>query len=202
MRLLRHLMTGMALLIGAGLALAQAQPKETQDEFVKTGQGIADTLRQSTGADLAFFPFGLLKESVSGRTLDQSVEFPTEEVVIVKLTGQQVRSALERGLSLFPTSNPAYLYVSGLEAAFRPNAQPESRIASVSLGSNPLNPSGTYRVAMPSSLGKGGLGYFTVWNRSAIEQGTAGKTMDAILSGRQPGTAGLRLKAAPGAEQS
>jgi len=202
MRLLRHLVTGMALLLGAGLALAQTQPKETQDEFVRTGQGIADTLKQSTGADLAFFPFGLLKESVSGRTLDQAVEFPTEEVVIVKLSGQQVRTALERSLSLFPTSNPAYLYVSGLEASFRPNAQPESRIASVNVGTSPLNPSATYRVAMPSSLGKGGLGYFTVWNRSAIEQGTTGKTVEAVLSGRQPGTAGLRLKAAPGTEQS
>lgn len=202
MRLMRHLMAGMALLVGAGLALAQAQPKETQEEFFKTGQSIADTLKQSTGADLAFLPFGLLKESVAGKTLDQAVEFPTEELVMVKLTGHQVRAALERSLSLYPTSNPAYLYVSGLEATFRPNAQPESRIASVTVGSSPLNPSATYRVAMPSSLAKGGLGYFTVWNRSAIEQGSGGKTMEAVLSGRQAGTAGLRLKAAPGAEQS
>lgn len=202
MRLTRHLMTGMALLMGAGLAVAQAQPKETQEEFVRAGQSIADALKQSAGADLAFLPLGLMKESVAGRTLDQAVEFPTEEVVVVRLSGQQVRSALERSLSLYPTSNPAYLYVAGLEASFRPGAQPESRVASITVGNNPLNPSSTYRVAMPSSLAKGGLGYFTVWNRSAIEQGSGGKTMEGALAGRQPGTAGLRLKAAPGSEQS
>lgn len=190
------LLTTAALLLAASIAVAQSQPKETQEESVRVGQSIADAMRAASGADLAFLPSGVLKATVAGRTLDQSLEFPTEELVVVKLSGQQVKNALEKSLSLFPTSNPAYLYVSGLEAAFRPGGQPEAKVTSITVGSTALNPSSTYRVAMPASLGRGGLGYFTVWQRGAIEQDASPKTLESILSGKSASANGLRVKAA------
>ena len=162
MKMRGSVLAAMLLLFGAGLASAQAQPKEVQDDFVKTGQSIADSLRLSTGAEIAFLPFGVLKDAVAGKSLDQAIEFPTEEVVVVRLTGQQVRSALERSLSLFPTSNPAYLYVSGMDASYKPSGLPEAKVISINVGANALNPAATYRVAGRASLGKGRLGYFTI----------------------------------------
>lgn len=189
-------MTTAALLMAASIAVAQSQPREAQEESVRVGQSVADAMRTASGADLAFLPSGVLKTALSGRTLEQSLEFPTEELVVVKLTGQQVKNALEKSLSLYPTSNPAYLYVSGLEATFKPGGQPEAKVTSVTIGDAALNPSSTYRVAMPASLGRGGLGYFTVWQRGAIEQDASPKTLESILSGKSVGTNGLRVKAA------
>lgn len=190
------LLTTAALLFSASIAVAQSQPKETQEESVRIGQSIADAMRSASGADLAFLPSGVLKSTLTGRTLDQALEFPTEELVVVKLTGQQVKNALEKSLSLFPTSNPAYLYVSGLEASFKPSGQPEAKVTSVTVGGAALNNSSTYRVAMPASLGRGGLGYFTVWQRSAIEQDASPKTLESILAGKTGTANGLRVKAA------
>lgn len=185
-----------ALLMAASFAVAQNQPKEIQEDAVRAGQSIADAMKSAAGADLAFLPSGVLKSALSGRTLEQSLEFPTEELVVVKLTGQQVKNALEKSLSLYPTSNPAYLYVSGLEASFKPGGQPEAKVSSVTVGGAALNLASTYRVAMPASLGRGGLGYFTVWQRSAIEQDASPKTLESILAGKSATANGLRVKAA------
>lgn len=190
------LLTTAALLMAASIAVAQSQPKETQEDSVRAGQSIADAMRTASGADLAFLPSGVLKAALTGKTLEQSLEFPTEELVVIKLTGQQVKNALEKSLSLYPTSNPAYLYVSGLEATFKPGGLPEAKVTSVTVGSAALNPSATYRVAVPASLGRGGLGYFTIWQRGAIEQDASPKTLESILSGKSASANGLRVKAA------
>ncbi len=191
------LLTTALLLMAAGIAVAQNnQPKEIQEDAVRAGQSIADAMKSASGADLAFLPSGVLKSALAGRTLEQSLEFPTEELVVVKLTGQQVKNALEKSLSLYPTSNPAYLYVSGLEASFKLGGQPEAKVTSITINGAALNPTATYRTAMPASLGRGGLGYFTVWQRSAIEQEAAPKTLESILSGRQASSGSLRVKAA------
>lgn len=142
------------------------------------GQAIADVLRESTGADMAFVAAGLLRPDAKGDQLSGYVMFPTDKVVTVRLTGKQVRAALERSLDLYPQANPSFLQVSGIEIKFDSTRPAGSRITSLSLGDTR-----SYTVAMPSNLARGGLGYFQIWDSEAIQGSPAG-TLEELLKGR------------------
>ncbi|MCG9894442.1 MAG: 5'-nucleotidase C-terminal domain-containing protein [Fimbriimonadaceae bacterium] len=180
----------LALMAGAVWA---ADRENLSADQVRFGQGMADSLRSATGADFAFVPAGVLVDDLAGKTLASALLFPTEEVSVLKLTGAQVRQALERSVSLFPTNNPAFLHVSGLEVSFRASSTAETRLVSVT----GVDASQTYRVAMPSSLARGGLGYFTVWNRQPAEPGLE-LTMEQVLKTGQPDPGPARWRAVGG----
>jgi 2',3'-cyclic-nucleotide 2'-phosphodiesterase (5'-nucleotidase family) len=133
------------------------------------GQGAADVIASAAGADAAFFPVGLLK-SPPLESIAASLAFPADDVVVVKLTGAQVKMALEKAVTLMPARNPAFLHVSGIEVTADLSRSPDERIASVSIAGAALDPAKAYRIAMPGNLARGGLGYFTIWGADAIER--------------------------------
>jgi 2',3'-cyclic-nucleotide 2'-phosphodiesterase (5'-nucleotidase family) len=186
------------LILVPGILWSQGM-RQAADESSRYGQAVADILRSSAGTPIAFVPAGVLKESLTGRDLAQALEFPEEELAVVKITGSQVRQALERSISLHPTPSPGFLHVSGLDVTFNPNAPADKRIVSVLVGSAPLDPSAEYRVAMPASLARGGLGYFTVWSKAALEASSQPKTIESLVKGSQPSASSPRWKAAPSA---
>ncbi len=148
-------------------------------------QAAADVLRDFAGADMAFIAAGLVKQlGYRPDDLSTLIQYPTDEVVIVELTGAAIRSALERSVSLFPQGSASFLQISGLEVTFRRGAAPDSRIVSVLFNSKALDESKTYKVAMPSSLGRGGLGYFKIWNKTKIAK-TFTETVEDVLKGKK-----------------
>lgn len=171
------------------LSSVSAMAQTTQDmsrEVTTVAQSIADELKSATGADAAFVAAGFLKDNLAGKDLSQSLQFSADEVSVVKLTGKQVKDALTRSISLYPSPNPAFLHVAGMDIKFNKDADADNRIASVSIGGSPLNPSANYRIAMPSSLARGGLGYFTVWSKASIEKNDAPKSLESLLKGKTP----------------
>jgi len=166
-------------MIQAGLllmAVAALAPGQTVDagraqaaQTAAMGQGAADAIAAAAGADAAFFPVGLLK-SPPLESIAASLAFPADDVVAVKLTGAQVRQALEKAVTLMPARNPAFLHISGIEATADLAKSPDERIASVSIAGAALDAAKSYRIAMPGNLARGGLGYFTIWNADAIEK--------------------------------
>ncbi len=162
-----------AFLLLAITALASAQTVDAgraqAAQTAAMGQGAADAIAASTRADAGFFPVGLLKapplESIAA-----SLAFPADDVVVVKLTGAQVKQALEKAVTLMPARNPAFLHISGIEATADLAKSPDERIASVSIAGAALDPAKSYRIAMPGNLARGGLGYFTIWGADAIER--------------------------------
>lgn len=165
------------------LAFASAQANtEVGAGPTAAGQSIADALQSASGADAAFVAAGLLKRS-SG-SLTEVLNYPTDTLAVVKLTGAELKSALERSVALYPSANPAFLDVAGLTITFNPAAPSESRIRSVSVGGSPLDPRANYRVAMPSNLARGGLGYFLNWDAKAIEVNVRTVNLVDILRGR------------------
>lgn len=165
------------------MAFASAQANtEVGAGPTAAGQSIADALMSASGADAAFVAAGLLKRS-SG-SLTEVLNYPTDTLAVVKLSGAELKSALERSVALSPSANPAFLDVAGLTITFNPAAPSEARIRSVSVGGSPLDPRGSYRVAMPSNLARGGLGYFLNWDASAIEVNVRAVNLVDILRGR------------------
>lgn len=182
-----------SMFLVAALAHGQSAP-ELSPEVVGVGQSIADELRSNTGADAAFIAAGFLKDNLKGKELGQALQYPADQVAVVRLTGRQIREALERSVSLYPSPNPAFLHISGLEVTFSRSAQPDSRITGVSINGAALAPNESYRVAMPMNLARGGLGYFTVWTKAAIEKADGLPSLESILTGKKPNDSPLRWK--------
>jgi 2',3'-cyclic-nucleotide 2'-phosphodiesterase (5'-nucleotidase family) len=178
--LFRSAIGGLVLL--SFVATSHAQTPETGAHG--PSQAAADAIRQFAGTDGAFLAAGLVKSAVSGGRLESLLQFPTEELVVVSITGGQVRQAFERSVSLLPQPNSSFLQISGFEVTVDRNAGPNSRVVSVTAGGVPLDEARMYTVAMPASLGRGGLGYFKIWDRNRITKTFAGVSVESVLQGK------------------
>ncbi|HSI72415.1 MAG TPA: 5'-nucleotidase [Fimbriimonas sp.] len=158
-------------------------------------QDAADAIRAAAGADIAFLPAGLVKSGFDKDNLASLLQYPTEEVLVVGLTGAQVRAALELSVSLYPQPNKSFLQLSGVEAAFSKTAPSNKRLLNVAVNGVKLDDSRSYTVAMPSSLAKGGLGYFKVWDKSQIQSTLKGKTIESLLLGKRSAGSASRWSA-------
>ncbi len=148
-------------------------------------QAAADIIREFAGTDGAFLAAGLVKESSQRDNLASLVQFPTETIVVVNLTGAQIKQAFERSVSLYPQKNTDFLQISGFEASFKKSAAAGQRIVSISANGTKLDERRTYTVAMPASLGRGGLGYFKIWDTSKIAKTLESATVESVLRGKR-----------------
>lgn len=162
------------------VAAASAEPAGTS----AAGQSIADALCAATSAPIAFVPDGVLNSTGKKDDLSTWIQFPAESVSVVRLTGKQIRSALERSVSLFPSSNPSFLQVSGIDVVFDKDKSPDKRVVSATVLGAALEDAKSYEVAMPTSLAKGGLGYFMIWEKTAVVRTLPKTTMGGLCAGK------------------
>lgn len=161
---------------------------EAPGDLLRVGQSVADALSSAAGTPHAFVAEGLLRSPSQKDNLASALLYPSDEVVVVALKGSQVRQALERAASLYPKPNPSFLYFSGFEATVDPSKDPGARIVAVQAAGAKLEDEKTYEIAMPSSLGRGGLGYFKVWDRSKIVRALPNVSVEDVLRGKPVGS--------------
>jgi len=147
-------------------------------------QCAADALKDYAHTDGAFVAAGLLKASVQKDNLAAFFEFSSDEIVVVRLTGSQLRQAFERSISVYPMPNSSFLQISGFEVSFNGSAPVGQRIKSATAYGTPIDNSRTYTIAMPARLGRGGFGYFKIWDKADITQTIAGATVESALKGK------------------
>jgi len=167
------------LALCAYASIACADPVNFDNTKARTaettfGNLLADAIRAAAEADLGFVNAGATKErSVSAESGDELVTllvYPKEKVAVLSLTGEQIRKALERGLSALPKPGNGFLQVAGIQVSLDPSAPARKRVKTVTLvkTKKPLAAQTKYRVATTLSLAKGGQGYFTVFGRDAM----------------------------------
>lgn len=133
------------------------------------GRLVADAILSRSGADCALVNAGALKSGTLGLgpiesgDLEALLSFSEDDIATLSLSGAQLKAALERGASVYPTGSPAFLQVAGLRAHFDSDSPPGKRVSAVSVGGKALDESATYAVAMPSSLAEGAAGFFNIW---------------------------------------
>ncbi len=158
------------------------------------GQAIADEIRTVASTDIAWIPAAMLENEAKG-DLSTYLKFGTDEIAVVSLTGDQIKLALERSVNLYPTPNPSFLQISGLEVSFSKSAAPDSRIRTILVNGTELNSKQNYDVAMPITIARGGLGFFTVWKKTSISRTLEGTTLEKILKGKSGFARTARWKA-------
>ncbi|MCW5936923.1 MAG: 5'-nucleotidase C-terminal domain-containing protein [Fimbriimonadaceae bacterium] len=147
-------------------------------------QVAADYLRSAARTDIAFLPAGVLKPEFKSGDLSGMLQFPTDDLCVVQLTGAQLRAAMERSVSLYPSPNPGFLQVSGISVTFKKGAAPNKRVVDLNVAGADVQGDAKYKVAMPGSLARGGLGYFTIWDRSQILDTLPGQDLESVLKGK------------------
>ncbi|RYG74355.1 hypothetical protein EON80_02500 [bacterium] len=134
------------------------------------GRLVADALQNAGNADIAVINAGALRSgtleagAIESEDISSLLSFGEDDVVTLSLSGAQIRAALERAASAYPTGSPAFLHCAGAIARFDINAPAGKRVKSIKVKGNALDDQSTYTVAMPVSLSEGAAGYFNIWS--------------------------------------
>jgi len=147
-------------------------------------QSAADVIRDFVKSDGAFLAAGILKKPYQKDNLASLLQYPTNTIVVLSLTGAQIKEAFERSVALYPQPNGCFLQISGFNVTFQKNGPPYSRIVSVTAGGAKLDEAKSYNIAMPSDLAHGGLGYFKVWENAKTVKTFDKITIEEVLRGK------------------
>lgn len=149
---------------------------------------IVDAVREVEKTDAAivaassFTDVTIPKGSATADDFLKSLEYRDDTIVVVRLTGAQIRRALEHGLTLLPQKNSAFLQVSGISASIDPGVDKDKRVTSLRIASTAVKDDRTYTVAMPSPLANGALGYFKVWDKAKAVNHDTNKTVGQAVT--------------------
>ena len=127
------------------------------------GDLATDALKWYSEADLAFTNGGGIRKSIPAGVITQRdvVEvFPFgNSVVIIEVTGEQLLAAMEHGVRLYPETNGGFPQISGAKFVFDPAKEAGSRVVSMEVGGEPVDPAKTYTMATNDFTAAGGDGY-------------------------------------------
>lgn len=127
------------------------------------GNLIADIMRQASGADVAIINGGGIRTGIKKgkvKVSDIYSVLPFDNyIVAIKLTGRQIREALEHGVSAIEEDAGRFPQVSGLTFSYSRSAERGSRVKEVSVSGKQIEPDKEYTVATNDFLAAGGDGY-------------------------------------------
>lgn len=177
-----------------GEAAVDLDAEQARLQETALGNLVADILRHKTGAETALINGGTLragipKGPVTRKQIYTALPFDNY-VVAFRLTGAQMRQALEHGVAGLPERQGRFPQVAGLTFTYRASAPPGSRIGEVQVGGQPLDPGRTYTLATIDFLAAGGDGY-SVFGEVLKEGGlsaTGGMLQSGALVYNDPGT--------------
>jgi len=146
-----------------GETLVDLDGDHVRQRETNLGDLVADVLKEAAGADLALINGGSIRAGISRgkvrlKELYDALPFDNY-VVALRLTGQEVRQALEHGVSGLEENAGRFPQVSGLTFTYSRSAEAGDRVREVTIRGRPLDPQGHYLVATNDFLAAGGDGY-------------------------------------------
>lgn len=127
------------------------------------GNLIADIMRETSGADMALINGGGIRTSIGKGALTVQNIFSVlpfdNYLVAVRLSGKQIKGALEHGVSAIEEGAGRFPQVSGISFSYVRSAQPGSRVRDVIIRGKQMEPDREYHVATNDFLAAGGDGY-------------------------------------------
>ncbi len=144
---------------------------DIRDIVVREGQSpfanaVADAMRSALGADMALLNAGAIRADqmvpagtpVTRRSLVQWLPFESR-VLLLRVSGEQIKMALENGVSQFDEHAAKFPIVSGLEASFDPGRPAGNQVFGITIGGKPLILDYNYLLAVNDFIAAGGDGY-------------------------------------------
>jgi 5'-nucleotidase len=153
------------------------------------GNLITDAMRAFAKTDVALTNGGGIrgdKVYEAGTTLtrkDMVSEMPFGNVVVVlEVTGAQLKAALENGFSEIENGGGRFPQVSGLTVSYDPAKPAGGRVVAVTVGGAPLDPAKTYTLATNDYMAGGGDGYAALSEGKVVVDASAGRLMAAVVA--------------------
>lgn len=147
------------------------------------GQLACKAMQKLTNADMVLTNGGGIRASIPAGDItmnDLVTVFPYGNVVVVKeLTGQEIKEALELGVSEYPAQKGAFPHTAGLTFTLNAYEEVGNRISDLTIGGVAVDLNKTYTVATNDFVASGGDGYTMFANHPvAAEYNTL---MDALM---------------------
>jgi 2',3'-cyclic-nucleotide 2'-phosphodiesterase (5'-nucleotidase family) len=141
------------------------------------GDLVAEVMRRASGAEAALINAGSIRTGIGRgpirlRDLASALPFPNH-LVTLKITGRDLRQALEHGVSAVETGEGRFPQVAGVRFAFAPTAPAGKRLREVEVAGRPLEDDRLYRVVTTDFLAAGGDGY-----RALVQTAGGGETAE------------------------
>lgn len=162
----QRLDSDLAAVIGTTAVELDSRKDVVRTREASMGNLIADALRETLKADVAITNGGGIRADAlhpAGTTLtrkDIFAELPFGNVgILVEMSGADLLSTLEHGVSKVGEKAGRFPQVSGLTMVYDPKTPAGRRVSEVRVGGKPLDPAATYRVATNDYMAKGGDGY-------------------------------------------
>jgi len=130
------------------------------------GNFIADAVKYYAKADIALINGGVIRGDktytkgaiITRRDIATELPFRTR-IIVLSITGEQLRQALENSVSEVELAKGRFLQVSGLSFTYSIEKPAGERIKTISINGSRLDPKQTYTVATSDYLANGGDGY-------------------------------------------
>ena len=177
-----------ALLLPAAARAQQVDKKDNPNEVRETlaGNVVADAMRAAMHTDVALVNAGSLGaadpgDDITEKNLPDIVPFPGDVVVAIRITGADLRTALEKSVSALPRRSSGFLQVSGVAFTADPNAKNGARISNIRINGAALKPDATYTVALTDFLSSGGSGFVSFKNGKLLDDAREQTLGDIVL---------------------
>ena len=137
-------------------------------EDVRTGETnlgnlIAESMLDVTGADVAVTNGGGIRASIEPGDITKGeviTVLPFGNYVVTKdVTGADIRSIIEVGISDYPAAKGAFPHIAGMTIEFDPNLPAGQKLTSVKIAGVEMDDAATYTLATNDFLAAGGDGY-------------------------------------------
>ena len=148
------------------LSITTNGERSVRNSETNIGDLCADAYRIKLGADIGFVNGGAIRETIKAGDITNgniiAVHPYNNKACLVEVTGQQIKDALEMGVSMMPAENGGFLQVSGLtytaditipssvvkdEAGAFVKVSGEYRVRDIMIGGKPIELNQTYTLA-------------------------------------------------------
>jgi 2',3'-cyclic-nucleotide 2'-phosphodiesterase (5'-nucleotidase family) len=151
--------------VGRTAAALDARESLVRREETPLGGFFAELMRERVGAQVGLLNSGAIRGNrvippgpITKRDIRGLLPF-TNTVVLLEVTGEALRAALERSVDELPRPTGHFLQTAGLAFVVDPAQPAGRRVGAVTVGGRPLDPGARYRVATLDYLGRGQDGY-------------------------------------------
>ncbi|HEY2995380.1 MAG TPA: 5'-nucleotidase C-terminal domain-containing protein [Methylomirabilota bacterium] len=164
---------------------ARRTPLRTQESNL--GDFVADAMRARLKTDVALMNGGGIRSDrivspgpITRRDIASLLPFGNV-VVVLELSGRQLRDALEFGLAQRDREGGGFLQVSGMRLAFDPSRPAGARLVDAQVGDAPLDAERRYSVAVLDYLARGGDGFTAFRDARVVLDAASGPILADIL---------------------
>ena len=146
-----------------GEASLDLDGENTRKRETNLGNFLADIVRATAGAETAIIGGGSIRTSMKKGAIKiknvYAVSPFNNYIVGIRLTGQQIKDALEHGVSAIADDAGRFPQVSGIRFTYSPSAPVGQKVREVYINNSPLFMDKEYIVATDDFLAAGGDGY-------------------------------------------